>query len=121
MIKIIKFIKDSFKRLSTITTSLLSFCLPQRCSPIVSLVILAFSIPSQGAALQTLHAVVPVVTARLKPLQHLANSNSLELTIGLNLRDRAGLTNLLREIYDPTSPNYHNYLTPEQFAAKFGP
>ena len=31
------------------------------------------------------------------------------------------LTNLLRQIYDPASPQYHRYLTPEQFTQRFGP
>jgi hypothetical protein len=28
---------------------------------------------------------------------------------------------LLRQIYDPASPNYHHYLTPAEFTAQFGP
>ncbi len=28
---------------------------------------------------------------------------------------------LLQDIYDPASPNYHHYLTPEQFVERFGP
>ena len=31
------------------------------------------------------------------------------------------MTNLLRQIYDPASPNYQHYLTPEEFTAQFGP
>src|SRR6185312_5261338 len=31
------------------------------------------------------------------------------------------LTNLLQQIYDPSSTNYHHYLTPEEFTARFGP
>jgi len=37
------------------------------------------------------------------------------------LRNREALTNLLHQIYDPASPNYHHYLTPEQCAEQFGP
>jgi len=46
---------------------------------------------------------------------------NLTLAIGLPLRNREALTNLLAEIYDPSSPNYHHFLTPEQFTEKFGP
>ena len=45
----------------------------------------------------------------------------MNLAIALPLRDPAGLTDLLRQIYDPASPNYRHYLTPEQFAERFGP
>src|SRR5208283_119695 len=45
----------------------------------------------------------------------------LRLAIGLPLRNQEGLTNLLQRIYDPTSPDYHHYLTPAQFAETFGP
>jgi uncharacterized repeat protein (TIGR01451 family) len=48
-------------------------------------------------------------------------SQQLNLAIGLPLRNQEALTNLLRQIYDPSSPNYRHYLTPEIFAAKFGP
>ena len=51
----------------------------------------------------------------------LAGTNQLNLAIGLPLRNREALTNLLRQIYDPASPNYHHYLTPDQFTEKFGP
>jgi len=45
----------------------------------------------------------------------------MRLAIGLPLRDAAALTNLLREIYDPKSPQYRHYLTPAEFTARFGP
>ena len=41
--------------------------------------------------------------------------------MALPLRNREGLTNLLRQIYDPASPNYRRYLTAKQFAEQFGP
>jgi len=45
----------------------------------------------------------------------------LDLTIGLPLRNQAGLEQLLRELYDPASPNYRHFLTPQQFTERFGP
>src|SRR5208283_3892813 len=41
--------------------------------------------------------------------------------IGLQLRNQAALTDLIQQLYDPASPNYHQYLTPEQFTEQFGP
>ena len=45
----------------------------------------------------------------------------MNLAIGLPLRNQEALTNLLQQIYDPASPNFHHYLTPEEFTAQFGP
>ena len=45
----------------------------------------------------------------------------MNLAIGLPLRNTEALTNLLEQVYDPASPNYHHYLTPEQFTQQFGP
>jgi Predicted protease len=48
-------------------------------------------------------------------------TNRLNLAIGLPLRNEEALDNLLQQIYDPASPNFRQYLTPEQFTEKFGP
>jgi kumamolisin len=45
----------------------------------------------------------------------------LDLAIGLPLRNREALTHLLEQLYNPASPKYRQYLTPQQFAEKFGP
>ncbi len=37
------------------------------------------------------------------------------------MRNREALTNQLQQIYDPASPNFRRYLTPEQFTEMFGP
>jgi hypothetical protein len=47
-------------------------------------------------------------------------SQQLHLTIGLPLRDQAGLTSLLQTLYDSSSPNFHNFQTPQQLADRFG-
>ncbi len=70
---------------------------------------------------QVLHGHVPAVVARLASVDRLAGTQRLDLAIGLPLRNREALTNLLQQIYDPASPNYRQYLTPAQFAERFGP
>jgi autotransporter-associated beta strand protein len=70
---------------------------------------------------QALHDHVPKAVSRLQPLRRLEATNVLQLAIGLPLRNQAGLTNLLQDIYDPASPNYRHFLTPEEFAGRFGP
>jgi subtilase family serine protease len=57
----------------------------------------------------------------LTPVGSLDQTRQLNLAIGLPLRNQRALTNLLQRISDPASPEYHHYLTPAQFAEKFGP
>src|SRR5260221_8421203 len=61
------------------------------------------------------------IVATLQPIDRLPESMRLHLAIGLPLRNQDGLSNLLRQIYDPASPKYHHYLTVEQFTERFGP
>ncbi|MGA3283469.1 MAG: choice-of-anchor tandem repeat GloVer-containing protein [Verrucomicrobiota bacterium] len=79
--------------------------------------------PPFATAQQILHGHVPeaVVRLRLQPIGRLAGTNHLSLAIGLPLRNRESLTNLLQQLYDPASTNYHHYLTPQQFTEAFGP
>jgi hypothetical protein len=76
------------------------------------------TVKAQGR--RTLPQALSGVT-NLQPTGRLSQSTRLHLAIGLPLRNQAQLTNLLRDIYDPTSPEYHRYLTPEQFTQQFGP
>src|SRR5580692_11059091 len=82
-------------------------------------------LPGMASAqeMKTLSGHVPAAVSRLhlKPAGKLASETSLNLAIGLPLRNTGALSNLLAQIYDPASPNYHHYLTPEQFTAQFGP
>jgi uncharacterized repeat protein (TIGR03803 family) len=77
--------------------------------------------PAQAADRQILHNSMPAAVSKATPLRPSARWSRLNLSISLPLRDRPGLTNLLQQIYDPASPNFRHYLTPEQFAQRFGP
>jgi len=37
------------------------------------------------------------------------------------VRNREALATLLGQLYDPASPDYHQYLMPAEFAELFGP
>jgi subtilase family serine protease len=76
---------------------------------------------SLAADRQFLHGHVPPVVARLQPLGRLPGTNCLNLAIGLPLRNQAELDELLRQLYDPASTNFHKFLTPAESAAWFGP
>ncbi|HSY19799.1 MAG TPA: protease pro-enzyme activation domain-containing protein [Candidatus Acidoferrales bacterium] len=67
------------------------------------------------------HVPAAVAEGRIASLGRMAGTNQLRLAIGLPLRNAASLTNLLRDLYDPTSPQFHHYLTPAEFTARFGP
>jgi kumamolisin len=51
---------------------------------------------------------------------HKSSTDTLNLAISLNYRNKAQLVALLAGISDPTSSQYHHYLTSEQFASQFG-
>ncbi len=83
--------------------------------------LLLLAAPAPAPAQQQLTGHVPAVVAGLQPLGLLPATNHLQLAIGLPARHQEALTQLLRDIYDPASPNYHHYLTPAQFTEQFGP
>jgi subtilase family serine protease len=76
---------------------------------------------AQQAGRQLLSEHVPAVVTHLTPAGRLEADRQLTLAIGLPLRNKEGLTNLLQKIYDPADPAYRHYLTPAQFAEAFGP
>jgi len=45
----------------------------------------------------------------------------LKLAIQLPLRNQAELTQLLHDLYDPKSPNFHKYISVSTFTKRFGP
>src|ERR1039458_5252022 len=80
-----------------------------------------FVTPAQAQQRRTLSGHVPPAATQLQLVDRLPGSTRMDLAIGLPLRNQEGLTKLLQQIYDPTSPQYRHYLTPEQFTEKFGP
>ena len=72
---------------------------------------------SGGGGRQVRSGQVPRLTRQLPALGRLDASYHLEVAIGLPLRHREELTNLLADIYNPASPNFRHFLKPEAFAA----
>ncbi len=68
-----------------------------------------------------LHGQVPAAVSQLHAIGSLPAETDLYLAISLPLRNKEGLGGLLQQLYDPSSPIYHQYLTPQQFTAQFGP
>ncbi len=76
---------------------------------------------AQEAGRQTLNGHIPDAITALQPMGRLAGTNRLNLAVSLPLRNGDKLSQLLKEITDPASPNFRHYLTPAQFAEQFGP
>jgi len=76
---------------------------------------------AQGGGRQVLSGHLSSAMAGSRAVRQMERSADLSLSISLPLRNEAQLDALLAQIADPTSPNYHHYLTPEQFAAEYAP
>jgi subtilase family serine protease len=79
------------------------------------------TVAASGVERHSLGGHVPEAFKSLVSVDTLPASARLDLCVGLPLRNQEGLTNLLEQLYDPASPLYHHYLTPQQFADQFGP
>jgi hypothetical protein len=66
---------------------------------------------------------VPSVVAQgaVMPVGRMAGTNEMRLALSLPLRNAGELTNLLASLYSPACSQYHHYLKPAEFAARFGP
>ena len=69
----------------------------------------------------TRHMREEVSQGAAQPSSRLAQQQTMNLDLVLPLGDPAGLESFLADIYNPASPNFHHFLTPQEFTAKFGP
>ena len=76
---------------------------------------------AQPVQLLTRHVRPATQNGEAKPLGRLPATQSLGLDIVLPLSDRTGLESFLEELYDPYSALYRQFLTVEEFTARFGP
>jgi subtilase family serine protease len=97
--------------------------LPVQIALLCAIVFSLFTIPShaQSQPLLTRHVRDSVVNGQAQLVGHLPATKTLRFDMVLPLRDRAGLQSFLQEVQDPTSPSYHQFLTPQEFTARFGP
>ena len=77
--------------------------------------------PALAEERQTLKRQVPRAAVHAQAVGRLPASSRLDLAIGLPLRNQDGLATFLELLYDPASPEYRHYLTPQQFAESFCP
>ncbi|HYA31564.1 MAG TPA: protease pro-enzyme activation domain-containing protein, partial [Thermodesulfovibrionales bacterium] len=69
----------------------------------------------------TQHMRETVSTGQAMWVGRLPATQSLRLNIALPLRNESELDELLRQIYDPQSPSYRQFLSVEEFTERFGP
>jgi subtilase family serine protease len=69
----------------------------------------------------THHVREVIRTGEAKPTGRLAADRVMTLDVVLPLSDQAGLNSFLKALYDPASPTYRQFLTVQEFTARFGP
>lgn len=83
----------------------------------------AVNIVGQAESQPTLthHVWQVTVNGKAKAVGHLPANQSMRLVLSLPLRNQGGLEDFLRDVYDPSSAIYRQFLTVEQFTEMFGP
>ena len=81
------------------------------------------SVGSQAASqpFMTRHTRDAVVNGEAQSLGRMPATQTMHFDVVLALRHAPELKNFLDDIYDPTSKNYHQYVTPKEFTERFGP
>ncbi len=98
--------------------------LPRLAALVCAAIFLLFTVPGQAQQqLQLLHSHVrpAIANGQAAPVGLLPPTQRMNLAITLPLRNQAELTSLLERIYDPSSPDYHQFLSVTQFTAEFSP
>ena len=74
-----------------------------------------------GALLFLLTAGSASAQGKARPTARAATTQDVEFDVYLPLQHTDQLDTLLTELQRPGSPNYHKWLTPQQFQSRFGP
>jgi kumamolisin len=76
---------------------------------------------SNAQSVLTRHVREATRSGRAQAIGRLPQNQIMQLDLVLPLRDQAGLTAFLNDVYDPSSFSYHQFLTPAEFTVRFGP
>jgi subtilase family serine protease len=85
------------------------------------IVILLGALPAGAESGQTIAHNTPNYVSSAMNLRPEEPSKIVEVSIWLNLHDRAGLDALVRNLYDPNSSNYRHWLKSSEIAVRFAP
>ncbi|WP_266160568.1 S53 family peptidase, partial [Dyella silvatica] len=80
-----------------------------------------FAIDASAVTIQRTHVPEAVASGLAPRISAMAPAQHLKLALNLPLRNEADLDSLLKQLYDPQSPNYQHYLTVKEFTDRFGP
>ncbi|EMN1928213.1 S8/S53 family peptidase [Burkholderia ambifaria] len=75
----------------------------------------------QGESSSTAGEPAASTAAAAATATEMAPGESVDIVLGLNLRNEAQLDQYLRDLHTPGSPHYKQFLTPAQFAAQYAP
>jgi kumamolisin len=75
----------------------------------------------QGQSLLTQHVRQVTQDGTARSMGRLPANQNMNLVITLPLRNQDRLDQLLKDLYDPSSPSFRKFLTVEQFTEQFGP
>jgi kumamolisin len=78
-------------------------------------------VAAQAQSMMTHHVRELVRNGEVQSNGRLPQNQIMNLDLILPVRDQAGLDSFVQEVYDPTSANYRQFLTPQEFTARFGP
>jgi kumamolisin len=76
---------------------------------------------AQAQSMPTRHMREVVQTRKAQPAGMLPSNQVMNLDLVLPLRDPAGLKRFLSALYNPASPSYRQFITPQEFTRRFGP
>jgi len=76
---------------------------------------------AEPQSLLTRHVREVTLNGQAPSVGRLPATQSMRLVLVLPLRNQDELDSFLKELYDPSSPSYRQFLTVEEFTAKFGP
>ena len=83
--------------------------------------LLASAVEAAQQPLMTTHVPEGVISGLAPLIGELPGMQRLSLAISLPLRNEDALDEFLQDLYDPNSPSFHQYLSVEEFATRFGP
>ena len=76
---------------------------------------------AQRQNLLTTHTRAAVTSGQARLVDHLPENQTMRIVLVLPLRNQDELDSLLQDLYDPSSPSYHHFLSVDEFTARFGP
>jgi kumamolisin len=87
----------------------------------IAAILLAGTLSGNAQSLKTRHVRDAVVNGQALLIGRLPDTQQMQLDIVLPLSDPAGLETFLADLYNPASASYRQFLTPQEFTARFGP